>query len=67
MSLRSEVHMKLYVKYLHNRLKTKAELPETKQSSEAEPQETQLYRLVPASPVHFHYLYRGLDEQSNVH
>ena len=34
--------MKLYVKYLHSRLKTKAELPETKQSSEAEPQEMQL-------------------------
>lgn len=34
--------MKLYVKYLHNRPKNKAELPETKQSSEAEPQETQL-------------------------
>lgn len=42
MSLRTEVHMKLYVKYLHNRLKNKAELPETKRSSEAEPQEMQL-------------------------
>lgn len=26
-----------------------------------------LYRLVPESPVRFHYLYRALDEQSNVH
>lgn len=31
------------------------------------PGNTALCRLVPASPVRFHYLYRALDEQSNVH